>query len=46
MMSLCTETDRLHTSSLSKHKTNLYFKEVITANKEVCSLLIELIDTT
>ena len=42
MMSLYTETDRLHTSSLSKCKTNLYFKEVIIVNdKHVCSVLIE-----
>ena len=43
---LCTETDRLRPSSLSEHKTNLYFQEVIIVNKEVCSLLIELIATT
>ena len=46
MMSLYTETDRLRPSSLSKYKTNLYFKEVIIVNKEACSLLIELIATT
>ena len=34
MMSLYTETNRLHSSSLSKHKTNLYFKEVIIVKKE------------
>ena len=44
MMSLYTETDRLHPSSLSKCKTNLYFKEVnIVNNKEASSGFIELI---
>ena len=36
----------LRPSSISKHKTNLYFKEVIIINKEACSLLIELIAKT
>ena len=31
---------------LRKQKANLYFKEVIIINKEVCSLLIELIGKT
>ena len=30
MMPLYTEIDQLRPSSLSKHKTNLYFKEVVT----------------
>ena len=46
MTSLYTETGRLRPSSLSKYKTNLYFKEVITVNKEACSLLIERVATT
>ena len=47
MMSLYTETDRLRPSSLSKCKTNLYFKEVIAVNnKEAYSGLIELIAAT
>ena len=47
MMSLYTETDRLRPSSLSKCKTNLYFKEdIIVNNKEACSVLIELTATT
>ena len=44
MMLLYTETDRLSPSSLSKYKTNLYFKEVIIINnKEACSGFIGLI---
>ena len=46
MMSLYTETDRLRPSSLSKCKTNLYFKEVIAVNNEAYSGLIELIAAT
>ena len=38
LMLLYIEINRLRPSSLSKHKTNLYFKEVITVNKEACSL--------
>ena len=36
-MSLYTEIDQLRPSSLSKHKTNLYFKEAATI-KEASSL--------
>ena len=46
MMSLYTEINRLRPSSLSQHKTNLYFKEVITVNKEAYSLLVERVATT
>ena len=46
MMLLYTETARLRPSSLKKHKTNLYFKEIITVNKDPCSLLIEHVATT
>ena len=46
MMLLYVETDRLRPSSLSKHKANIYFKEVVIVNREACSLLIELIATT
>ena len=46
MTSLYAETDPLLPSSLSKHKTNLYFTQVITVNKEACSLLIERVATT
>ena len=45
-MLLYTETDRLRPSSLSKHKLNLYFKAVVTVNKEACSLLTEGIAST
>ena len=34
---------KLRPSSLSKHKTNLYFKDAIVVNKEAYSLFIELI---
>ena len=41
MMSLYAETDQLRPSSLCKHKTNLYYEEVVIVNNEACSFLIE-----
>ena len=46
MMLLYSETDPSRPSSLSKYKTNLYFKEVITVNKDAYSLLIKRFATT
>ena len=46
MMLLYSETDPLRPSSLSKYKINLYFKEVITVNKDAYSLLIKRFATT
>ena len=46
MMLLYTETNRWRPYSSSKHKTNLYFQEVIPVNKEACPLYIEHVATT